>query len=144
MALKKAATSFDVARVAGVSRSAVSRAFTAGASVSTRTRERVMVAAAQLDYRPNAIARSLIMQRSSIVGLVVAEITNPFYSAALETISRELQKNGLHVLLFSVGQSHDIDQALPALLQYQVDGVIITSGVFSSEVARRCAEAGRP
>lgn len=103
-----------------------------------------MEAAEQLSYRPNAIARSLIMQRSNIVGLVVAEITNPFYSAVLETISEKLQQNGQHVLLFSVAQAHDIDQALPALLQYQVDGVIITSAVFSSEVAYRCAEVGRP
>ncbi len=144
MVSKKAATSFDVARVAGVSRSAVSRTFTAGASVSTDMRARVMEAAEQLSYRPNAIARSLITQRSNIVGLVVAEITNPFYSAVLETISEKLQQNGQHVLLFSVAQAHDIDQALPALLQYQVDGVIITSALFSSEVVYRCAEVGRP
>ncbi len=56
---KKAADSFDVAHLAGVSRSAVSRAFTPGASISRQTREQVLAAASRLGYRPNALARTL-------------------------------------------------------------------------------------
>jgi len=144
MAGRKAVTSQDVAHEAGVSRSAVSRTFTEGASVSGRTRERVLAAAWKLGYSPNAIARSLITQRSHMVGLVMADITNPFYAKVLESFSEKLQSVGQRVLLFSIAKVHDIDQALPALLQYQVDGVIITSAVLSSAMAETCAKAGKP
>lgn len=140
----KVVTSQDVAHAAGVSRSAVSRTFTKGGSVSEHTRRRVLAAARKLGYNPNAIARSLITQRSNMVGLVMADITNPFYARVLESFSEKLQSVGQHVLLFSIAKVHDIDQALPALLQYQVDGVIITSAVLSSAMAETCAKAGKP
>ncbi len=141
---KKTVTSSDVARMAGVSRSAVSRTYTKGASISEKTRARVIEAAESLGYRPNAMARSLITRTSGIIGLVMADLSNPFYGEVLETLSEKLQQMDLHVLLFSVSRAHDIDDALPALLQYQVDGVIITSAILTSEMARRCANAGRP
>ncbi len=64
---RQAVTSYDVARLAGVSQSAVSRCFKPGASVSAKMRARVMAAAAELGYEPNAIARSLITRRSNLV-----------------------------------------------------------------------------
>ena len=137
-------TSQDVACEAGVSRSAVSRTFTKGASVSEHTRQRVLAAARKLGYSPNAIARSLITQRSNMIGLVMADIANPFYAKVLESFSEKLQGAGQHVLLFSIAKAHDIDQALPALLQYQVDGVIITSAELPSAMAETCANAGKP
>src|SRR5262245_59562312 len=72
-------TSVDVARLAGVSQSAVSRYFTPGTSVSTKTGEKIKAAADQLGYRPNVLARSLITGRSRIIGLVVAYLENYFY-----------------------------------------------------------------
>ena len=140
----KPVTSSDVARLARVSRSAVSRCFTKGASVAPQTRARVMQAAEALGYRPNAIARSLITQKSNMIGLVMADLSNPFYGTVLEVFSDKLQQLGQHVLLFSVSRAQDIDTALPALLQYQVDGVIITSATLSSEMAHKCAGAGTP
>ena len=86
-------TSLDVARRAGVSQSAVSRTFTPGASVSAETRAKVLEAADALGYRPNKIARSLITQRSGIVGIVVAYLDNLYYPNVLEKLSRELQEN---------------------------------------------------
>jgi len=67
---KKRVTSYDVARVAGVSQSAVSRAFRPGLSVSAKTKDKVMKAAKKLDYKPNAIARMLITQRSGMVAVI--------------------------------------------------------------------------
>jgi ABC-type sugar transport system substrate-binding protein len=84
--------SIDVARLAGVSRSAVSRSFTPGASVAAQTRQRVEAAAAQLGYRPNAIARMLITRRSGTVGIVVSELQNPFYARMLDTLGYQLQR----------------------------------------------------
>ena len=72
----KRSTSYDVARVAGVSQSAVSRCFKPGASVSAKTRSKVESAAKALGYQPNAIARGLISGRSNIVGVLITELTN--------------------------------------------------------------------
>ena len=90
---RKKATSMQVARLAGVSQSAVSRAFTPGASVSEKMRRRVLEAARKLSYQPNAIARSLITRRSNMMGIVIANITtNPFYPDVLDALSRRFQE----------------------------------------------------
>lgn len=139
------ATSLDVARRAGVSQSAVSRVFTPGASVSAKTAERVRQAAAELGYRPNVLARSLITGRSRVIGLVVAYLENQFYPQAIEKMSRLLQAEGYHVLMFMAGRGvENIDDVLQEILDYQVDGVVMASVSMSSELASRCQAAGIP
>ncbi len=71
--IKRAVTSYDVAKAAGVSQSAVSRAFTDGAKISPATREKVRKVAAELGYRPSFIAQSLITRRSTLIGIVVLD-----------------------------------------------------------------------
>ena len=93
-------TSLDVAKLAGVSQSAVSRYFTPGTSVSKKTSEKVKKAADALGYRPNIIARSLITGQSRIIGLVVAYLENYFYPEVVERLSKTLQDKGYHVLVF--------------------------------------------
>jgi hypothetical protein len=83
-------TSLDVARLAQVSQSAVSRTFTPGASVSDATRAKVEDAARKLGYRPNAHARSLITKRSRIIGLVLSAMENLFYPVALQRLAERL------------------------------------------------------
>ena len=92
-----AVTSLDVARLAQVSQSAVSRTFTPGASVSEVTRAKVQEAARKLGYRPNAIARSLITRRSRMIGVVMSYLENQFYPVVLEKISQRLQRDGTAV-----------------------------------------------
>ena len=101
-------TSQDVARLAGVSQSAVSRVFTPGASVSPAMAAKVREAADQLGYRPNVLARSLITGRSRIIGLVVAYLENQFYPMALEQLSRALQAEGYHILIFMAENSESL------------------------------------
>ena len=98
-------TSLDVAKLAGVSQSAVSRVFTKGASASAKTAEKVQNAAKELGYRPNRIARSLLTGRSFMIGLVVAYLDNYFYRQILERLSNSLQKEGYHVLIFMAAQT---------------------------------------
>lgn len=141
---QKRVTSFDVAREAGVSQSAVSRAYTPGASISKRTRDKVEAAARKLGYQPNAIARSLISRRSNMVGIVMADIINPFYPAVLDMFMRKFQERGHRVMLFMASRDQNIDDLLPQLLEYQVDGVIITSSTLSSEMAEYCSKLGTP
>ncbi|MEL7164631.1 MAG: LacI family DNA-binding transcriptional regulator [Pseudomonadota bacterium] len=138
-------TSFDVAQRAGVSRSAVSRVFTPGASVSKATAAKVRAAANDLGYRPNVLARGLITGRSRIIGLVVAYLENQFYPEAIEHLSRLLQAQGYHVLVFMAANSvTEADEVLDELLDYQVDGIIAASVGMSNDLTRRCEAAGIP
>lgn len=140
----KRVTSIDVARRAGVSQATVSRTFSFDDRVAPETREKVLAAARELGYKPNVIARSLSMQRTNIVGIVMADFTNPFYPNVLETFTQRLHDIGRRVLLFNVAPDQNIDETLPLVLQHQVDAVIITSATLSSAMADECARHGTP
>lgn len=140
---KVVVTSADVARLARVSQSAVSRTFTRGASVSEETRTKVLAAAKELGYRPNALARSLISGRSGIIGIVVAYLDNQFYPVIIEGLSRVLQEEGYHTLLFMTDPG-DQDKVVQEILQYQVEGVVMASAHLSSSMAEECAANGIP
>jgi DNA-binding LacI/PurR family transcriptional regulator len=142
--IKSGNSQIDVARLAGVSQAAVSRAFTPGASVSDETRAKVMAAVDELGYRPNVIARSLVQSSTNIIGLVARRFTAPFYAHIVEKFTRALQERGYWVLFLNIDQGDELDYALPAALQYQVDGLIITSATLSSHQAEECARAGTP
>jgi len=138
-------TSADVARLAGVSQSAVSRVFTPGASASKKTVEKVRAAADQLGYRPNVLARGLITGRTRMIGLVVAYLENQFYPVALELLSRALQAKGYHILIFLAENSTErVAEVMKELLDYQVDGIITASVGISSDIAARCSAVGIP
>lgn len=128
------ATSYDVARLARVSQSAVSRCFKPGASVSRKMRARVMKAAEELGYRPNAIARSLITRRSNMVAVVISQQTNRFFPEMLVELSRGFSERGIRVLLFTLENESDIDVVLEQILQYQVDGVVEAARLSSAQV----------
>lgn len=137
-------TSHEVAALAGVSRSAVSRTFTPGASVSTKTREKVLSAASELGYRPNALARSLIVRSTQMIGLVMAEWKNPFYTRMLRQFSERFQAEGYQLLLLTSHSDDDVDDAVRRLLQYQVDGLLVVSTKPSTSMAEECANAETP
>lgn len=138
-------TAFDVARLAGVSQSAVSRVFTPGASASKATAERVRAAAEQLGYRPDPLARAMITGRTRIIGLVVAYLDNQFYPVAIEFLSRALQEKGYHVLVFMAENSTErVPQVMQELLDYQVDGIITASVAMTNDLTERCRTAGIP
>jgi DNA-binding LacI/PurR family transcriptional regulator len=138
-------TSAQVASLAGVSQSAVSRVFTPGASVSAKTASKVREAADALGYRPNVLARSLITGKSRIIGLVVGYLDNQFYPDVLERLSNALKEEGYHVLVFMASRtSGNIDKVLEEILDYQVDGILLAAVSMSSELAHRCRGAGVP
>ena len=138
-------TSADVAELAGVSQSAVSRVFTPGASVSIKTTTKVKEAALSLGYRPNSIARAMVSGKSRMIGVVVAYLENQFYPEALERLSNCLQEKGYHVLIFMAGKdSQSIDNVIEEILDYQVDGIIAASVSMSSGLSERCRNAGVP
>jgi DNA-binding LacI/PurR family transcriptional regulator len=142
--MAKRVTSIEVAKRAGVSQSTVSRVFTPNSRVSQDKRDRVLKAAAELGYQPNAIARSLSMQRTNIIGIVMANITSPFYPYVLEMFLQRFQASGRQVLLFTAAPNQDIDDILPHIIQHRVDALIVTSATLSSEMAEECARFDIP
>lgn len=142
--VKRPVTSYDVAKAAGVSQSAVSRAFTDGAKISPATREKVRAAAAELGYRPSFIARSLITRRSNLVGVVVPGLMNPFFSAVLDELSRQLHAIGYRVLLFSMYQDDDTDPIMEEILRHRVEALVLVSSSLSSHFAQECQQSGLP
>jgi DNA-binding LacI/PurR family transcriptional regulator len=140
----KVATSIDVAKLAGVSQSAVSRSYTPGASVAESTRSKVMEAARKLAYRPNAIARTLITRKSRMIAVVASYLDNQFYPVVIEKLSKRLQDDGYHVLLFIAESNQEADELLMQLMQYHVDGIVLLSAALSSGLAKDCADSGIP
>ena len=141
---REPATSDDVARLAGVSRSAVSRTFTEGASVSEPMRRKVLEAARRLKYRPNLFARSLKTRRSNILGLAVSTLDNQYYPDILQRFSEEFARLGYRLLLFVTHGSTGHDPLLDELLKYRLDGLILASSSVSSALAEECISAGVP
>ncbi len=136
-------TSYDVARSAGVSQSAVSRCFRVGESVSAETRKRVLLAARTLNYTPNMIARSLITQRSRIVAVLVTEATTGSYPSLLTHLGREIQAAGHRMQVYILPGNGRADAIMPDLLGYHVDALI--SGVtLPGSMMQACARANVP
>ncbi|TSB47421.1 LacI family DNA-binding transcriptional regulator [Alkalicoccobacillus porphyridii] len=131
--MKKYVTAIDVAKLAGVSQSSVSRVFGSGANVSKENYERVMAAANELGYRPNAIARGLITQKTNMIGIIMRDIKNPFYPEVLERFSQKLSKEGYHLIFISAKNEEVNEDELHRLLDYKVDGVIITDATPTSD-----------
>jgi DNA-binding LacI/PurR family transcriptional regulator len=134
-AIRRPVTSHDVARLAGVSQSAVSRAFTPGASVSQTMRDRITTAAATLGYHPNFLPRMMLSGRSGIVAVVVGGFYNPFHAATLESFSRALRAAGKTVMLVQVESDRSLDEIVGELAGYRVDAVVSALSVLSQSAA---------
>ncbi len=139
-----AVTLKDVAERAGVSRSAVSRTFTDGASVSARTRAKVEQAADELGYAPNALASSLTTGRTKLIGLIANNFHNPLILEVFDLFTRGLQDRGLRPLLVNLSGATDPAASVRMLRQYSVDGVIVASSTLPPSFAAAFRQAGLP
>jgi DNA-binding LacI/PurR family transcriptional regulator len=142
--LRPRVTSHEVALKAGVSQSTVSRVFSGGNGLSQATRQRVLEAAKELQYKPNAIARSLSTQRTQIIGLVSSHMTNPYFPLVLQGFTQRLHELGWKVLLVSAGMNEDVDELLPEVLSYQVDGLVIVTGLHGRRITQEAQRQGLP
>lgn len=140
---RNAITARELARLVGVSQSAVSRAFTPGASIAPDVRARILSYATEVGYHPNAIASMLSKRRTNIIAIVVSDLQNPFYPALIEKLSRELQRVGYQSLLFNVAKGSNVEEQLGALRRYNVDGVIIVSATILSGSVLGAVTEGR-
>ncbi len=139
-----AVTLKDVAEKAGVSRSAVSRTYTEGASVSEKTRAKVREAADALGYSPNALASSLTTGRTKLIGLVSNNFHNPIFLEVFDRFTKGLQDRGLRPLLVNLTDEVDPANSIRMLRAYSVDGVIVASSTLPVSFAEGFREAGVP
>lgn len=134
----------QVAELAGVSRSAVSRTFTEGASVSDSTRQKVLNAANVLGYHVNHLARSLIQEDSRIVCVIGAEIATPYQARMLEALSRHLQGIGrIPMLINTSADSSSSEAALRQALHYRASATIVLSGAPPGSLIQTCVDSGQ-
>lgn len=118
----------DVARAAGVSPMTVSRVLNDQGGASAETSERVVAAANTLNYRPNPFARGLRSDRSKTIGLLVPDITNPFFPEVIRGAEDAASAAGYNLLLSNVVESSKREaELIEALLLHRVDGIIVCS-----------------
>ncbi len=134
----------EVSERAGVSRSAVSRTFTDGASVSAKTRKKVENAALALGYAPSLIASSLKTKRTKLIGLVANNFQNPVFLQVFDLFTRALQARGFRPLLVNLTDETDPAHSVNMLKQYSVDGVIVATSTLPPAFARAFRQANVP
>lgn len=126
MTSRQTVTIVDVARAAGVSKSTAGRALAGADEVSARTREKVARVAAELGYRPNSLARSMITGNTETVGVVVPDLSNRFFAEALQSIARTVRKQGYEVLVSSTEGERELERrSVETLTAKRVDGLIV-------------------
>ena len=128
----------DIARIAGVSHTTVSRALRQSPSISVGTRERIQRLASEMGYTPNAIAQSLQTRRTSTIGLVITSIADPFLSDVVKGIEEVARDAGFSVLLSASHNNPEQEMAIiETFHRRRVDGILATASRISSEYNKR-------
>lgn len=136
-------TAADVARRAGVSRSAVSRAFTPGASISDAARGRVLDAAKALGYRLNRLASGLNSARTNLVGLVGTDLQQPFHADLLATLSAALLADGFQCMLLNAANAQrDMSALIARVLEFRVWAIVVMTGTPPARIVEECLDNG--
>jgi LacI family transcriptional regulator len=138
-------TARDVARRAGVSTSTVSHVLNGTRVVSAELRERVLAAARELHYEPNAVARSLKIKRSNALGLIISDIGNPFFTAVVRGVEDVANARGYTLILGNTDEDPAKEEAyLRALTARRVDGLILAPAGEPNEYLGRLVRTGFP
>ncbi|TDG00121.1 LacI family DNA-binding transcriptional regulator [Paenibacillus piri] len=141
----KRATLKEVAMLAGVSTATVSNVLNRTKYVSEEVTNKINAAVAELNYQPNSVAKSLRVQQSRIIGLLISDIANPFLTEAVRGIEAELARSGYNILLCNTDSSTDKERShLETLIGKRVDGLIVSSAGNSGEYFRSLGTAGVP
>jgi LacI family transcriptional regulator len=133
----------DVARLAGVSPMTVSRVVNGSSGVSPGLRARVEEALAETGYMPNTLARSLRAQRTDTIALVVPDMTNPFFTTLAHGVETAAREAGITMILANSDEREDQELRLvQALMQRQVDGLLVATAGSGAETIRLCRDRG--
>jgi DNA-binding LacI/PurR family transcriptional regulator len=136
-------TIHDVAERAGVSKSLVSLVMRGSPQVGVERREAVLRAVAELDYRPNAAARSLVRKRSFVIGVVLSDLHNPFFAEVVDGIEEEARAWSYQALFSTASLSPDREaEALETFLQLRTDGLILAGAeLLTQDIVAVAAKA---
>jgi DNA-binding LacI/PurR family transcriptional regulator len=138
------ATIITLSREAGVAPSTISRALRGDTRISAETRALIARLAKEHGYTPHASARTLSSGRSGLIGVVVGSSTNPFYTELLYEAVRQAAEREMRLLIIHAGAGSIETRTADALLQYQVDGCLMTSVELPSHVATVCSANSVP
>jgi DNA-binding LacI/PurR family transcriptional regulator len=128
----------DIARIAGVSHTTVSRALRGSSLISADTRERIQHLAEEMGYMPNAIAQSLQTRRTSTIGLVITSIADPFLSDMVRGVEEVAREAGFSVILSATHNDPDQEMAIiETFHRRRVDGMLVASSRITSEYKDR-------
>jgi LacI family transcriptional regulator len=118
----------DIAKIANVSHTTVSRALNDKSRIRKETKEKILSIAKELGYRPNFIARSLVMRRTRTLGLVITNIANPFYTELAQGIEKTATRLGYNIILCSTQSNISTEKQYIEMLRSKgVDGIIFSS-----------------
>lgn len=135
----------DIAKIAHVSNTTVSRALNNQSRIRNETKERILSIAKELNYRPDFIARSLVMKRTNTLGLVITTIANPFYTELAQGIEATARKLGYNIILCSTQSDLGTERLDIEMLRSKgVDGIILTSAHMGDPNIVELAEEGFP
>lgn len=124
----------DVARKAGVSLMTVSRVINNKGDVNNETRQRILEIISTLGYRPSGIARSLATKETYTIGLIVPDVSNPFFADVTQGVEHLAHSNGYHVFLCNAGEDPQRELAvIQSLEEKRVDGLILCSSRLEEE-----------
>ncbi|MCY6371300.1 LacI family DNA-binding transcriptional regulator [Clostridium ganghwense] len=142
-------TIYDIAQKSGVSRATVSRVLNDSGYVKEETKQKVLKAIKELNYTPSAIARSLSTSKTNTIGVVVPEISNPFFGEIIKGISQIADEHNLNIILCDTEENINKEiKALKLLRQQRIEGIIITPTAaehkFNSEYLSTLENLGIP
>ncbi|MEJ6507665.1 MAG: LacI family DNA-binding transcriptional regulator [Microbacteriaceae bacterium] len=133
-------TILDVASLAGVSKSLVSLALSGSPKVSERSKKRILQAVEELGYRPNAAARSLAVNKSRTLGVLVLDLHNPVFAEILDGVQTEVRQHGFTTMLVTGGDDPSLERAdIETLQQFQIEGLILISHRLTATMLREIA-----
>jgi DNA-binding LacI/PurR family transcriptional regulator len=122
---RKPPTIFEIAALFSVSKSTVSNVIRGVDGVSAHTRERVLEAVDRLGYRPNALARQIVAQRTTMLGVLVGDLDNPFYAEMAKLIERWAFRHGYTAMFCNIeGDDHLAVAGVEGLLEQRVAGIV--------------------
>ena len=139
----KKVTAKDVAARAGVSVSAVSRAYRGNAPIAEEKRKAIFAAATALGY-VSKVDQVLAKQSSNTISMVVSEMRNPFYPIVMDELTRMLPGRGLKAIMHVVPAAEDVDTMIRQVIDFRTQGVILASSTITSGLARACRQNGIP
>ena len=143
--MKRKITIKDIGRMANVSHTTVSRALNNKSRIRIETKEKILAIAKELNYRPNFIARSLVMRQTKTFGLVITTIANPFYNELAQGIEATARGFGYNIIFCSTHSDLSAEKHYIEMLRSKgVDGIIFTSAHMEDPNIVALAEEGFP